>query len=164
MWGQENVWRPRGRCDAFVCEGVNEKTRAEKAPLFIRRPCEIGYLAQRAGKRLHLIAAVGVFALGCGCLYAARTGPESTYATSLLPALVIRGFGIPLFQTCATLALLAAVPQSKVGLASGTLGMARNVGTAFGVAMLGIVYHGQIAGALPARLGDLPPGAHAARH
>jgi hypothetical protein len=117
----------------------------------------IGFLAQRFGSRLSLIAAGGVFFLGVGCLVAARTGPDSTYATSLLPALVIRGFGIPLFQTCATLALLGAVSQSKVGLASGTLGMARNVGTAFGIALLGLVYHQQLATVLPGRLANLPP-------
>jgi DHA2 family methylenomycin A resistance protein-like MFS transporter len=115
-----------------------------------------GLLAQRLGTRLSLIAAAGVFALGVGCLYAARTGAESTYATSLLPALVIRGFGIPLFQTCATLALLGAVAPGMVGLASGTLGMARNVGTAFGVAMLGIVFRQQLTTTLPSHLGDLP--------
>ena len=55
----------------------------------------------------------------------------------MLPGLLVRGFGLPIFSTLATLALRAAVPNGMAGLASGTLGMTRNVGTAFGVAILG---------------------------
>jgi DHA2 family methylenomycin A resistance protein-like MFS transporter len=115
-----------------------------------------GIIAQRAGTKLRFYAAAGVFALGVGGGYVALIGPTSTYVSGLLPALLVRGIGIPLFSTCATLALLSAVPQGQAGLASGTLGMARNIGTAFGVATLGVIFNRQIATTLPAQLGDLP--------
>ena len=108
------------------------------------------------GRKLRFYAAAGVFALGLGGVYVALIGPTSTYVNGLLPALLVRGIGIPLFSTCATLALLSAVPQGQAGLASGTLGMARNIGTAFGVATLGVIFNRQIATALPAQLGNLP--------
>ena len=115
-----------------------------------------GLVAQRAGKGLRFFAAAGVFALGLAGLYVARIGPDSTYTSGLLPALFARGIGIPLFSTCATLALLSAVPLGKAGLASGTLGMARNVGTAFGIAALGVVFNARLDRVLPAQLADLP--------
>jgi EmrB/QacA subfamily drug resistance transporter len=115
-----------------------------------------GLLAQRAGSKLRFYAAAGVFALGLGGVYVALIGPTSTYVNGLLPALLVRGIGIPFFSTCATLALLSAVPQGQAGLASGTLGMARNIGTAFGVATLGVIFNQQIATTLPAQLGALP--------
>ena len=105
---------------------------------------------------MRFFAAAGVFALGLAGLYVARIGPDSTYTSGLLPALFARGIGIPLFSTCATLALLSAVPLGKAGLASGTLGMARNVGTAFGIAALGVVFNARLDSTLPARLADLP--------
>lgn len=115
-----------------------------------------GLAAPRIGSRLHLAAAAGVCALGLGCLYVAFIGPESTYVSGLLPGLLIRGLGIPIFSTFATLALLGAVPADKAGLASGTIGMARNVGTAFGISILGVIFHGRVADTIAGRLVALP--------
>jgi MFS transporter, DHA2 family, methylenomycin A resistance protein len=87
--------------------------------------------------------------LGLSFLYAAIVlNPNSTYVDGLLPTLIGRGIGIPIFFSCATFVIMRALPLGKSGLASGTLGMARNIGTAFGIAALGQVFTGQINSAI----------------
>jgi DHA2 family methylenomycin A resistance protein-like MFS transporter len=95
-----------------------------------------GLLAQRAGPRLYLFIMLGLLLTGVSFLYAAiALSPQSNYVDGLLPPFLARAFGIPLFTSCATLAIVSAVSSKQAGLSSGTLGMARNIGTAFGVAV-----------------------------
>jgi EmrB/QacA subfamily drug resistance transporter len=116
-----------------------------------------GIIGQRAGSRLRLVAACGLLAMGLSSLYVAWTvGMQGSYTTSFLPALLVRGVGIPLFSACTTLAVMGAVSAGKSGLAAGTLGMVRNIGTALGVAMLGQIFLGQIERALADHLRFLP--------
>ena len=110
-----------------------------------------GLMAQWAGHRLRLLIALGVLAIGISYFYVAVTiTPQSSYVGGLLPSLLARGIGIPIFTSCSMLAVMSAVPKEQSGLASGTLGMARNIGTAFGVAILNQVYLTHIDAALPA--------------
>jgi predicted MFS family arabinose efflux permease len=110
-----------------------------------------GLIAQWAGHRLHLFIAFGVLAIGVSFLYVAVTlTPQSSYVGGLLPAFLARGIGIPIFTSCSMLAVMSAVSKEQAGLASGTLGMARNIGTAFGVAILNQVYLFHIDATLPA--------------
>jgi DHA2 family methylenomycin A resistance protein-like MFS transporter len=113
-----------------------------------------GLIAQRAGSRLRIFIAFGVLAIGLSYLYVALT-PQGSYAGGLLPAFLVRGVGIPVFTSCATLAVVSAVPKEQSGLASGTLGMARNIGTAFGVAVLSQVYLSHINAAIPPHLATI---------
>ena len=100
-----------------------------------------GLIAQWAGRRLYAFLILGLLAIGLSYLYVVLTlTPQSNYVGGLLPAFLVRGFGIPIVSSCATLAVMGAVSKQQSGLASGTLGMARNIGTAFGVAVLGQVY------------------------
>ena len=109
-----------------------------------------GIIAQWAGSRLSVFILVGLAALGVSFLsLLVLLTPQSTYASGLLPAFLVRGLAIPIVSSCATLAVVGAVPKQQSGLASGTLGMARNIGTAFGVAVLGQVYLFHINAALP---------------
>jgi hypothetical protein len=64
----------------------------------------------------------------------------------------MRGLAIPFVTSCATLAVMSAVSTKQAGLASGTIGMARNIGTAFGVAVLSQVYLFHVNTSLPAFL------------
>ena len=77
---------------------------------------------------------------------------QSSYVSGLLPTFLVRGFAIPVVSSCATLAVVSAVSTKQSGLASGTLGMARNIGTAFGVAVLSQIYLFHINTALPQSL------------
>jgi hypothetical protein len=100
-----------------------------------------GLIGQWAGSRVSQVAAVGAGIMGLAFLgLGILLGPQSTYANTFLPIFLLRGLGIPVFTTCAQLAILAAVPANQVGLASGMLGSARNIGTAIGVEVLGSVY------------------------
>jgi len=111
-----------------------------------------GLVAQWARQRLHLLIAFGVLMIGISFLYVALVlTPQSSYAGGLLPSFLARGIGIPIFSSCSTLAVMSAVPKAQSGLASGTLGMARNIGTAFGVAILNQVYLFHIDTAFPER-------------
>jgi hypothetical protein len=100
-----------------------------------------GIIGQWAGGHVSQVAAIGAGVMGLAFVgLALLLGPGSTYTSTFLPVFLLRGLGIPIFSTCAQLAMLAAVPADQVGLASGMLGSARNIGTAIGVELLGSVY------------------------
>jgi len=100
-----------------------------------------GVLAQRAKARRDVLLVGGLLLSGVGFLFVALTlRPQSTYSNGLLPAFLMRGLALPVVTSCATLAVVSAVSSKQSGLASGTLAMARNIGTAFGVAVLSQVY------------------------
>lgn len=112
-----------------------------------------GLIAQWAGSRLYALLVLGLLAIGLSFLYiAAILTSQSTYADGLLPSFIARGFAIPIISSCATLAVVSAVRREQSGLASGTLGMARNIGTAFGVAVLSQIYLSHINATLPQSL------------
>jgi EmrB/QacA subfamily drug resistance transporter len=115
-----------------------------------------GVLAQRAGAKVRFVALFGIGAMGLSFLYVVvRLGPGSSYLDGFLPAFIIRGLGIPIFSACTSVMVVNSLPLSKAGLASGTLGMVRNVGTALGVAVLGAGYLQHVTSTLPSRLSDL---------
>ncbi len=100
-----------------------------------------GLIAQWAGKRLYVFLVLGLLAIGLSLIYiVVSLTPQSNYADGLLPTFILRGLAIPIISSCATLAVISAVSTKQSGLASGTLGMARNIGTAFGIAVLGQIY------------------------
>src|SRR5207248_10766644 len=112
-----------------------------------------GLLAQWAGPRLSVILVLALLAIGVSFFYIAVTlTPQSTYVGGLLPTFLVRGLAIPVVSSCTTLAVMSAVPTKQSGLASGTLGMARNIGTAFGVAVLSQVYLFHVNTTLPSSL------------
>jgi len=112
-----------------------------------------GILAQRARTRLDIFLIVGLLLNGVSFLFVTVTlSLQSTYSSALLPAFLLRGLAIPIFMSSTTLAVMSAVPTKLSGLASGTIGMARNIGTAFGVAVLSQVYLFHIQTAIPESL------------
>lgn len=112
-----------------------------------------GLIAQWAGRRQYLFLALSALVIGLSFLYIVVTlVPQSDYVSGLLPTFLLRGLGIPVFTSCATLAVVSAVSTKQSGLASGSLGMARNIGTAFGVTVLSQVYLFHINTTLPPHL------------
>ena len=112
-----------------------------------------GILAQWAKARLDVLLVGGLVLNGLSFLYVVITmNTQRTYSDGLLPAFLMRGLAIPIVSSCITLAVMSAVSTKQSGLASGTLGMARNIGTAFGVALLSQVYLFHINTTLPASL------------
>jgi DHA2 family methylenomycin A resistance protein-like MFS transporter len=116
-----------------------------------------GIIGQRLGPRLRLLIITGSIAVLISALYLLRLDTESRYVDGLLPAFLIRGIGIGLVMSSTSLAVMSAVPLAKAGLASGTQTMARNIGTAMGVALFGAVFLHHVDSELPVRLEAAPP-------
>jgi EmrB/QacA subfamily drug resistance transporter len=91
-------------------------------------------LNMRFGARATLIPSL--VAIGAGLLLFARTPVEATYATDIMPAMVLVGLGAGLgFPSLMTLAMSGA-GESDSGLASGLVNTSVQVGGAVGLAVL----------------------------
>jgi DHA2 family methylenomycin A resistance protein-like MFS transporter len=117
-----------------------------------------GIMGQRLGARMRLIVIAGSLMVALSFVYLLRLDVTSGYLDGFLPAFLLRGAGIGLVMSATSFAVVTAAPLAKVGLASGTLTMARNLGTAMGVAIFGTVYLQYIDGAmLPLQTGGVLP-------
>jgi MFS family permease len=94
-------------------------------------------LANRVGRRNTMGAGVTIFALGL-LLMALRASVEGGYL-SILPGLLVIGFGMGLTMTPATEAITETLPQDKQGVASALNDTSRELGGAVGIALLGSV-------------------------
>ncbi len=74
-------------------------------------------LARRIGPRVQLTAGPLIAAVGILMLY--RVGPGASYASTLLPALLVQGLGMAAFVAPLTSTVLAAVTVARAGIASG---------------------------------------------
>ena len=103
-------------------------------------------LSQRIGPRLPMT--VGPLIVAGGLVLAAGLGPGDTYAAGVLPAVVVIGLGLALTVAPLTAAVMAAVDEHHVGVASGVNNALARIGTLLSVALLPLV----------AGLGNLAPG------
>jgi EmrB/QacA subfamily drug resistance transporter len=94
-------------------------------------------IAGRFGSRATMLAGVTLFASGLALL-ALRASVEGGYL-SVLPGLMIVGFGMGLTMTPATTAITETLPQEKQGVASALNDTSREIGGAVGMALLGSV-------------------------
>ena len=112
-----------------------------------------GILGQKLGHRVRLIIIAGSVSVAISFVYLlAQLNVESGYVDGLLPAFLLRGLGIGLFMSATSYAIVSALPVQKSGLASGTLTMSRNIGTAMGVAIFGSVFLHSVDDTLPDKL------------
>jgi len=77
----------------------------------------MGYLARRTGPRLPMT--IGPLVTATGLLLMARVGPGSGYFEAVLPAVAVFGLGMTITVAPLTSAVLAAVDERHVGVASG---------------------------------------------
>ncbi len=91
-------------------------------------------LVTRIGTRASYLigSAVGV----AGLLLLSRAGADSSYATDVLPGLVVFGLGLPLVGVSNQIAAVAEVPHEDAGAASGIVTTAFQVGGALGLALV----------------------------
>jgi EmrB/QacA subfamily drug resistance transporter len=115
-----------------------------------------GVLGQRLGHRLRFVVMAGSVFVALSFLYLLRLQVEDRYVAGFLPAFILRGAGIGLFMSATSLAVVSAVPLAKSGLASGTLTMARNIGTSMGVALFGALYLHHVRAQAPDRFAAAP--------
>ncbi len=76
----------------------------------------MGRLAQQIGPRLPMT--VGPIVAGTGLALLARVGPNASYLTDLLPALLVFALGLSATVAPLTATVLAAAPARQVGVAS----------------------------------------------
>ncbi len=76
----------------------------------------MGRLAQQIGPRLPMT--VGPIVAGAGLALLARVGPNASYLTDLLPALLVFSLGLSATVAPLTATVLAAAPARQVGVAS----------------------------------------------
>lgn len=114
-------------------------------------------IAGRFGSRLTMITGVSLFGAGLVTL-ALRASVEGGYM-SILPGLMILGFGMGLTMTPATEAITATLPAEKQGVASALNDTSRELGGALGVALLGSILSSGYRSAIEPALDGLPPEA-----
>ncbi|MFE0673160.1 MFS transporter [Streptomyces sp. NPDC058867] len=76
-----------------------------------------GALAERIGPRIPLT--VGPLVGAAGLLLMLRVGPDASYVTDVLPAVLVFGFGLVALVAPLTATVLASVNVARAGLASG---------------------------------------------
>jgi EmrB/QacA subfamily drug resistance transporter len=93
-----------------------------------------GSLVNKLGPRR--LISFGMAVTGAGTLLLLLTGVDASYWL-LLPSFLVMGFGMSFIWAPMTTAVLNSVPSDKSGVASAVNGSLREIGTAFGVALLG---------------------------
>jgi EmrB/QacA subfamily drug resistance transporter len=93
-----------------------------------------GILVNKTGSS-RLIAA-GLAIVGASAFLFLRSSPDGRYL-DIVPALVVMGLGMSLIFAPMTTAVLNSVETEKSGVASAINGAMREIGTAFGIALLG---------------------------
>jgi EmrB/QacA subfamily drug resistance transporter len=112
-----------------------------------------GTLSEKYGHKLIGGAGLVVSAAGFGLF--ATLNPDSGYLSFLVATLVI-GAGAALAMTPATNAIVGSLPRAKQGVASAVNDTARELGAAFGIAVLGSAFNTGYRGEIDGHLGGLP--------
>ena len=118
---------------------------------FVIAPIAAG-VASKIGERPLLIAGLGLMAVGILWLGHVAT-PTAPY-TSMLPALIIGGFGSALFWAPAASIVFSSVSTEDEGIASGANNSIRELGGVFGVAILTTIFSSQGSFASPEAFAD----------
>ena len=95
-----------------------------------------GQASDRIGSRW--LMAGGMTILGVSLLLYQRVGVHSDFWT-LLPSLLLGGFGMALTMSPMTAAAMSSVPVDKAGVGSGVLNSFRQLGGSLGIALMGAI-------------------------
>lgn len=96
-----------------------------------------GQLAERIGPRLPMT--VGPLLAGVGSLLLLGIGPDTSYATDVLPAVVVIGLGLALTVAPLTATVLAAAEDRHAGIASGVNNAVARAGGLLAVAAIPVL-------------------------
>jgi EmrB/QacA subfamily drug resistance transporter len=96
-----------------------------------------GALAQRIGARIPLT--IGPLVIAAGLLLMTRIDPGDSYVSSVLPAVIVFGFGLTLVVAPVTATVLAAADVRHSGIASGINNAVARVAGLLAVAVLPLV-------------------------
>jgi Na+/melibiose symporter-like transporter len=95
-----------------------------------------GGLVNRVGSRR--LISLGMLVTGVGTLLLMRSGAHASYM-DIVPGFVLMGLGMSGIWAPMTTAVLNSVETEKSGVASAVNGAIREIGTAFGIALLGTI-------------------------
>jgi len=95
-----------------------------------------GSLSDRIGSRF--LSTTGLLVGAAGMVGLTRLGVD-TGPVGILLRLLMVGVGMALFQSPNSSALMGSVPRQRLGIASGVVAMARNVGMVLGVSLAALV-------------------------
>jgi predicted MFS family arabinose efflux permease len=112
-----------------------------------------GTLSERYGHRLVGGAGLAVSAVGFGLFATLGTGSG---ALAFIAITIVIGVGAALAMTPATNAIVASLPRAKQGVASAVNDTARELGAAFGVAVLGSAFNTGYRNSIDSHLAGLP--------
>jgi predicted MFS family arabinose efflux permease len=118
-------------------------------------------LAPRLAARIGVgpTMAAGLFLGGAGlALMAILVSVDGGYP-SVLPGYIVMGLGMGLAMTPSTEAITSSLPRERQGVASALNDVAREFGSALGVALLGTVFAAGYGDAINAHLDGVPAGA-----
>jgi EmrB/QacA subfamily drug resistance transporter len=110
-------------------------------------------LAERHGQRV--IGAFGLALSAIGMLFLMSLGVSSSYV-HLLPGMLVLAAGMALAMTPATNAIVSSLPAAKQGVASAVNDTARELGGAFGIAIVGSAFNIGYRGHIEDGLAGLP--------
>jgi predicted MFS family arabinose efflux permease len=102
-----------------------------------------GRLSDRVGSRWLLT--LGMALVGVQLLSFSRLGVDSEYA-SLLPGMVLGGFGMASVMAPGSAAALSGVPVDKAGVGSAVVNTSRQVGGTIGIALMGAIMAHELGG------------------
>jgi hypothetical protein len=117
------------------------------------------WLAERYGQRI--VGAAGLLAAAAGFAVLASMQANSGYGQFLV-GLVLTAAGASLAMTPATNAIVGSLPRAKQGVASAVNDTARELGSAFGIAILGSAFSSGYRGSIAGSLEGLPASVAAA--
>jgi EmrB/QacA subfamily drug resistance transporter len=118
-------------------------------------------LAERYGQRI--IGSAGLAISAVGFVFVATLTATSSYG-HLVIALLVIGAGTALAMTPATNAIVGSLPRAKQGVASAVNDTARELGSAFGIAILGSAFNAGYRSHIDRSIHGLTPAAAAAVH
>lgn len=97
-----------------------------------------GQLAPRLGSKA--VVATGLALLGSSFLWISTIGVEVSYATTIVPQMVLMGLGLGLVSTPATESILQVLPPARAGVGSAVNDATRELGGTLGVAVIGSLF------------------------
>jgi EmrB/QacA subfamily drug resistance transporter len=116
-------------------------------------------VAERFGNKLPVSA--GMLIAAGGMFFFSKITPESGYSHALI-AMITLAVGLFLAMVPATNSIMGSLPLAKAGVGSAMNDTTRQVGGAFGVAVLGSILTSTYRSSIQSSLGALPPQALAA--
>jgi EmrB/QacA subfamily drug resistance transporter len=117
--------------------------------LFVLSP-RFGKMAMSIGPRVPM--SIGPIVGGCGLLLMMRVGPDPSYVTDVLPAIIVFGLGLSATVAPLTATALNSVPEHQVGVASGINNGVSRIAGLLAIAVLGALIAGSFGSTIDDKL------------